>query len=109
MPKQLRINFPDYTAKEQERDAMKSRFRQVYLMRVNGKWAHYTLLDGKEDYDTHDGDLTQTYYEIKSCLPLHSVKVIQNKGLEDYLRDMLPKKKVKNQIKELPIIFEKGR
>lgn len=91
--KQLRIDFPDYSAREQERDAMRSRFRQVYLMRVDGKWAHYTLIDGKEDYDSHDGDLTQTYYEVKQKLPQHSVKVIQNKGLEDYLRDMLPRKK----------------
>lgn len=91
--KQLRLPFSDYSAKEQERDAMRSRFRQVYLMRVDGKWAHYTLVDGKEDYDSHDGDLTQTYYEVKQKLPQHSVKVIHNKGLEDYLRDMLPKKK----------------
>ena len=90
--KQLRLDFSDYSAKEQEKDIMKSRFRQVYLMRVDGKWAHYTLVDGKEDYDSHDGDLTQTYYEVKQKLPEHSVKVIQNKGLEDYLRDMLPRK-----------------
>ena len=91
--KQLRLDFSDYSAREQERDTMRSRFRQVYLMRVDGKWAHYTLVEGKEDYDSHDGDLTQTYYEVKQKLPQHSVKVIQNKGLEDYLRDMLPKKK----------------
>ena len=90
---QQRLPFSDYPAKEQERDAMRSRFRQVYLMRVDGKWAHYTLVEGKEDYDSHDGDLTQTYYEVKQKLPQHSVKVIQNKGLEDYLHDMLPKKK----------------
>jgi hypothetical protein len=91
--KEQRLPFSDYPAKEQERDAMRSRFRQVYLMRVDGKWAHYTLVDGKDNYDSYDGDLTQTYYEVKQKLPLHSVKVIQNKGLEDYLRDMLPKKR----------------
>lgn len=91
--KQLRLDFADYSAREQERDAMRSRFRQVYLMKVDGKWAHFTIIEGKEDYDSHDGDLTQTYYEVKQKLPQHSVKVIQNKGLEDYLRDMLPKKK----------------
>ena len=90
--KEQRLDFADYPAKEQERDAMRSRFRQVYLMKVDGKWAHYTLVDGKEDYDSHDGDLTETYYEIKAQFKEHTVKVIQNKGLEDYLRDMLPKK-----------------
>lgn len=105
--KQLRIDFPDYPAKEQERDAMRSCFKQVYLMRVDGKWAHFTIINGKDDYDSYEGDLTQTYYEVKNKLPLHVVKVIQNKGLEDYLRDMLPKKKQQNKIMELPIIFKK--
>jgi len=102
--KQLRLDFSDYSAREQERDTMRSRFRQVYLMRVDGKWAHYTLVEGKEDYDSHDGDLTQTYYEIKAQFKEHTVKVIQNKGLEDYLRDMLPKKKqAQTNIKQLTI------
>lgn len=90
--KQLRLDFPDYPAREQERDAMKSRFKQIYLMKVDSKWAHYTIIDGKDDYDSYEGDLTQTYYEIKARFKEHVVKVIQNKGLEDYLRDMLPKK-----------------
>lgn len=102
--KQLRLDFSDYSAREQERDTMRSRFRQVYLMRVDGKWAHYTLVEGKEDYDSHDGDLTQTYYEIKAQFKEHTVKVIQNKGLEDYLRDMLPKKhKPQDNCKQLNI------
>jgi len=105
--KQLRFDFPDYSAKEQERDAMRSCFKQVYLMRVDGKWAHFTIINGKDDYDSYEGDLTQTYYEVKNKLPLHVVKVIQNKGLEDYLRDMLPKKKQQNKTMELPIIFKK--
>lgn len=110
--KQLRIDFPDYSAREQERDSMRSCFKQVYLMKVDCKWAHFTIIDGKDDYDFYEGDLTQTYYEVKSKLPQHVVKVIQNKGLEDYLRDRLPKKiekKQQNKIMELPIIFEKGR
>ena len=91
--KQLRLDFSDYSAKEQEQDTMRSRFKQVYLMRVDGKWAHYAIVDGKEDYDSHDGDLTKTYYELKKQLPEHRMRVIRNKGLEDYLRDMLPKKR----------------
>ena len=63
---QLRLDFSDYSAREQERDTMRSRFRQVYLMRVDGKWAHYTLVEGKEDYDSHDGDLTQNILRSKA-------------------------------------------
>lgn len=102
--KQLRLDFSDYSAKEQEKDAIKSRFKQVYLMKVDGVWAHFTIIDGKDDYDSYDGDLTQTYYEVKRKLPQHAVKVIQNKGLEDYLRDMLPKKhKPQDNCKQLNI------
>lgn len=102
--KEQRLPFSDYPADEQERDAMRSRFRQVYLMKVDGKWSHFTIINGKDDYDSYEGDLTQTYYEVKQKLPLHSVKVIQNKGLEDYLRDMLQKKKqAQTNIKQLTI------
>ena len=105
--KQLRLDFSDYPAKEQERDAMKSRFKQVYLMRINGEWVHYTIIDGKEDYDNHTGDLTETYYEIKARFKEHTVKVIQNKGLENYLIDMLPKKQQRQiNIRQLNI-FER--
>lgn len=43
MTKQLRIDFPDYPAKEQERDVFnnlsrKERPKDVYIMRVNGDW-----------------------------------------------------------------------
>ena len=43
--KQLRLNFSDYSADEQEVDAMRNRAkaeqyfkREVYVMRVNGEW-----------------------------------------------------------------------
>jgi hypothetical protein len=102
--KQLRLDFPDYPAKEQERDAMRSCFKQIYLMRVDGKWAHYGIIDRQEDFDTHDGDLTETYFELKNKFPEHRMRVIQNKGLEDYLRDMLPKKRqAKTNCKQLTI------
>lgn len=93
-PKQLRIDFPDYSAKEQERDSMKSRFRQVYVMKVDGEWAHFTIIDGKDDFDFYDkADLTETYFAIKSKFPEHQVRVIQNEGLQNYLRDQKPKLK----------------
>ena len=109
MVKQLRIDFPDYSAKEQELDAKRSLFRQVYLMKIDGKWGHYTIVDGKEDYDFHKGDLTETYNDIKAEYPRHRVRVIQNKGLEDYLRDMIPQKKQQIDTKQLLINFNEGR
>ena len=41
--KQLRLDFSDYSAKEQERDAMRfrskhTRPKDIYVMRVNGEW-----------------------------------------------------------------------
>lgn len=41
MAKQLRIDFPDYSAQQQEIDATRAERRQtkdIYVMRVNGDW-----------------------------------------------------------------------
>lgn len=110
--KQLRLDFSDYPAKEQERDAMKSRFRQVYLMKVDGEWGHFTIIDGKDDVDFHTGDLTETYFELKAKFPQHAVKVIRNEGLENYLRDKRPeimKKHQKLDVRQLKIDFSNNR
>lgn len=41
--KQLRLNFSDYPAIEQEYDSQRMRkpLKHVYLMRVDGEWAHF--------------------------------------------------------------------
>lgn len=104
--KQLRLDFSDYSAKEQEKDAIKSRFKQVYLMKVDGVWGHYTIIDGKDDIDFHEGkDLTEAYFELKGRFPLHQVRVIRNEGLENYLRDVR-KSREKKQVNPLLIKFE---
>lgn len=106
--KELRLNFSDYSAKEQEKDAMKSRFKQVYLMKVDGEWGHFTIIDGKDDIDFHSGDLTETYFELKAKFPQHAVKVIRNEGLENYLRDKRPeimKKRLRDNVQQLRIKF----
>lgn len=39
--KEQRINFPDYSAEEQDRDAKKAEkknIKEIYVMRVNGDW-----------------------------------------------------------------------
>lgn len=104
--KQLRLDFSDYSAKEQEKDAMKSRFKQVYLMKIDGVWGHYTIIDGKDEIDFHEcKDLTETYFELKGQFPQHQVRVIRNEGLENYLRD-IRKVRAKKQIQPLPIKYE---
>lgn len=108
--KQLRLDFSDYSAREQERDAMKSCYKQIYLMRIDGKWTHYSIIDGKENYDSHDGELTETYHELKSQFPGFRMRVIRNEGIEDYLRDMLPKKRqAQKDIKQLKILGKNDR
>lgn len=107
--KQGRLNFSDYTAEQQERDARRSRFRQVYLMKVDGEWGHLTIIDGELKADFHKGDLTQTYYELKAEFPTHHVSVIRNQGLENYLRDKRPEimmRKQKDNPKQLKIPFK---
>lgn len=41
MTKQLRIDFPDYSAEQQEQDAKARKMymsQEIYVMRVNGNW-----------------------------------------------------------------------
>ena len=42
MVKQMRIDFPDYPAAEQEKDAERAKRlseREIYVMKVGGAWA----------------------------------------------------------------------
>ena len=101
---ETRIDFPDYSAEEQERDAKRVRLiRHAYLMKVDGEWAH--LIIGQNEYRHYYGkkNLTEVYYELKENFPNYKPFVIRNEGLENYLRDMKPKSKVK----ELTIPFER--
>lgn len=44
MVKQLRIDFPDYPAAEQEKDIERHKHlkeREIYVMKVNGAWGGY--------------------------------------------------------------------
>ena len=112
--KQLRIDFPDYPAEQQEADVKKTRFRQVYLMKVDGDWGHLTIIDGEIKADFHpDKDLIQAYLEIKAEFPTHHVRVIRNQGLENYLRDrkqlLIRKKQNKLDARQLSIDFSKER
>ena len=88
-----RFDFSDYSAKEQEKDVKKSRrlkvIRHAYLMKVDGEWAHFIVgTQGKDDIDYYgDMELTAVYNKLQRTRPEYTVKVIQNEGLENYLRE----------------------
>lgn len=93
-----RLNFSDYSAKEQKADSIRRCLRQVYALKVDGVWSHFAIIDGKDNYDFYDGkDIADTYFELKARFPEHQVRVIQNKGIENYLRDKRAEKERKKQ------------
>lgn len=113
MARQLRIDFPDYSAEEQERDV--ERFKQlekkyqphIFLLKVDGEWASMTFTDGVK-HKFYDGmNLYQTFNAVKKSHPNHKMKYIINKGLECYLRDKR-KKELALKSKQLTINFNGG-
>lgn len=110
MVKHLRFNFSDYSAEQQEKDASNHVRRQVYLMKVDGEWGHLIIKQlGNDDIDFYPGDtLFEVYDKLKESLPNCQPKVIQNRGLENYLRDIKqkrgPKPKVKNNQPEVRML-----
>ena len=94
--KQLRINFSDYTAEEQEADAKKAKrlkiIRHAYLMRVGDEWAHFIVTQNGDDIGYYgDMKLPEVYEKLKRKRPEYTPRVISNEGLENYLRDRKPK------------------
>lgn len=114
--KQQRLNFSDYSAQEQETDA--KRFadankklkvpRHAYLMKVDGEWAHFIVgTHGKDDIDFYeDMTLTAVYNKLKRVKPEYTAKVIQNKGLENYLRDH--REEYRHKVRQLRIDWGKN-
>lgn len=96
--KQLRINFPDYSAEEQERDVERFKYLEqkyrphAFILKVDGVYAHLILSAGKPLHKFYEGkNLFETYYELKDQFPQHKIKCLMNKGLEDYLRNVRKK------------------
>lgn len=109
--KQLRLDFSDYSAKEQEADvkrfidaSKKVHKPTLFVLKVDGEWAHLDLKMKHKFYG--DKNLFQMYNEVKRTHPEHNLKYIINKGLEDYLREM---KRRERKVKQLRIDFSKGR
>jgi hypothetical protein len=90
-----RIPFSDYPAEEQERDAKRAKrlkiIRHAYLMRIDGEWAHFIVTQKGDDIGYYDDlKLPEVYEKLKRKRPEYTPKVIQNEGLENYLRDRRP-------------------
>ena len=107
--KEQRLNFSDYTAEEQEADVKshqeKKPMRQAYLMRIHGEWAHFIVSQKCDDIGFYgDKNLGEVYRELKEKRPDFVPKVIQNEGLENYLKDVKAQRE-KKYGKQLKIDF----
>ena len=118
MVKQLRIDFPDYSAEQQERDVQRHAeqarkvklIRHAYLMRVDGEWVHFIVSQQGDNIDYYEEmKLPEVVESLKRKFPDYTPKVIQNEGLENYLRDRRPEF-VKKRNRQLMINFnDNGR
>lgn len=108
-----RLDFSDYSAKEQAADEKKAHrlkiIRHAYLMKVSGEWAHFIVgQSGKDDIAFYgDMELEAVYRKIKHDKPDYMPKVIQNKGLENYLREHRAEYKT-SKVRQLQIDFKRG-
>lgn len=105
-----RLPFSDYPAKEQEADIKKSKrlkvIRHAYLMRIDGEWTHFIVSQKGDDIGYYDDlKLPEVYEKLKRTRPEYTPKVIQNEGLENYLRDRRPEFK-KRMARQLTIEFK---
>ena len=113
--KQLRIDFPDYSAEQQEQDM--ERFKQlekkyqphIFLLKVDGEWASMTFTGGEVKHKFYEGmNLYQTFNAVKESHPNHKMKYIINKGLEYYLRQQRKKEQAIAR-RQLSINFNGGK
>lgn len=105
-----RLNFSDYSAKEQEKDVKRAKqlkfIRHAYLMRIDGEWAHFIVSQKGDDIGYYDEmKLPEVYEKLKRKRPEYTPKVIRNEGLENYLRDRRPEFK-KRMAKQLTLEFK---
>lgn len=112
--KQLRIDFSDYPAEQQERDVERHAYLQkkyqphIFFIKFDGIWATMTFAGGINHTFYEGKNLYQTFNAVKEKYPHHKMKYIINKGLEDYLRDVR-KKEHAAKAKQLSIDFSKER
>lgn len=91
--KEQRLNFSDYPAIEQEFDSQKIKLhKHIYLLKVESEWVHFATTINGDDYKFYgDKNLTEVYHEVKENYPGYKPRVLEDEGLENYLRDRKPK------------------
>lgn len=86
--KELRINFPDYTAEQQEADAKKN-IKELYISRVEGAW--HGFIPRKKCSITITADkgveLAEFVQVLKEEYPGYKMRCVHNYGIEQKMRD----------------------
>ena len=112
--KELRLDFSDYPAKEQEKDVERFKLLEkkyqphIFLLKFDGLWASMTFSDGVKHKFYEGMNLFQTFNKVKETHPNHKMKYIMNEGLENYLRDMRKRELARKSL-QLNIDFTKQR
>ena len=93
--KEQRLSFSDYSAAEQEQDL--ERYRQaelkshphIFLLRVDGVWAHIIFAKDEPLHKFYEGKkLLEVFKEVTEKFPNNKIRYIMNEGIENYLRDI---------------------
>lgn len=104
--KELRIDFPDYTAQNQERDAKRfeeSKKKDIYLVKFNGVYGAYLPRQGGAVCYTGElgDDLTKFYEKAKSFYEELKISpkfhVVLNRGIEEHIQQQIV---IQNLLKE---------
>lgn len=81
---ELRLNFSDYPAIEQEFDASRIRsHKNVFLFQINGEWAYYV---DKKTYGFLKTDIVGMYHKVKEDFPELRARCVIDKDIEGFLR-----------------------
>lgn len=94
--KQLRLDFSDYSAQEQEMDALRAerrKYTDVYMSKVDGVW--HALIPNDLDIiiNGKNGEDLPKFYERLVCKLNKDFKIkphfrnIQNTGVDEYIRN----------------------
>lgn len=92
--KEFRIDFPDYTTENQERDSKKfleSKKKDVYIVKVRGNYGAF-LLDGDDNisYNNFEAKNLTDFYKVaekffKKIGVIPRFHCVLNKGIEEHI------------------------
>lgn len=91
--KELRINFPDYTAEQQEADARKKPVKEIYITRVSGVWHGFIPRKRYSVTITADKgiELPEFVKEVKAEYPDYKMRCVRNYGIDKHLENNFAK------------------